>query len=358
MRYVHIDSVEPGQQLGQTIYSSNGTTLISAGVQLTVYMINTLRRIGVTMLYIQDPNFADVEINDILSEETKHMVLGKMSETMEAIRSGKEFNTKSIGISIDYLLDDVMRNKEVLVQLSDIRTTDNESYVHAMNVCMMSVLIGINMNLNQLQLKDLAIGALLHDIGKVEGKGSGTATADKKSEETASEAGQAGDKLSEHTWRGFEYLKQKKEFNLLIAHVALQHHETLDGLGSPRKLTGDEIHLYARIVAVANMFDNLLFAETDEKRMLPHEACEYMVALAETKLDREVLIQFLRTVSIYPTGISVKLSTKEVGVVVGQHRGLPGRPVVRIVRKEDSDDIQVKEIDLATHPTLFIDSVL
>lgn len=356
MRYVHIDSVEAGQQLGQTIYSSNGTTLISSGVQLTVYMINTLKRIGVTMLYIQDPNFADVEISDILSEETKHMVMGKMSETIEAIRSGKEFNTKSIGISIDYLLDDVMRNKEVLVQLSDIRTTDNESYVHAMNVCMMSVLIGINMNLNQLQLKDLAIGALLHDIGKVEGKG--TAAVDKKSDEAGGEASSAGEKLSEHTWRGFEYLKQKKEFNLLIAHVALQHHETLDGLGSPRKLAGDEIHLYARIVAVANMFDNLLFAETDDKRMLPHEACEYMVALAETKLDREVLIQFLRTVSIYPTGISVKLSTKEVGVVVGQHRGLPGRPVVRIVKKEDSDDIQVKEIDLATHPTLFIDSVL
>ena len=61
------------------------------------------------------------------------------------------------------------------------------------------------------------------------------------------------------------------------------------------------------------------------RRKLPHEACEYMLALAETKLDRDVLIQFLKIVSIYPTGTSVRLSNRETGVVVGQHRGLPTR---------------------------------
>lgn len=342
MKYVSIEQVEPGQYLGKTIFASNGTILLSEGVQLTVYMINTLNRIGATMLYIKDPHFEDVEIPEVLSDETKRSVMKRMTETFDSIKSGKQFDTRSVSMSIDQLLEDVTRNKEVLIQLSDIRTKDNESYVHALNVCMMSTMIGINMNMTQTQLKELAIGALLHDVGKVE------RLADDGSP----------DPKRHHTWRGFELLKQKQELNLLIAHVALQHHEAPNGEGRPRNLVGDQIHIYPKIVAVANMFDNLQYNLTAEgKRMLPHEACEHMMALAGTKLDRNALIHFLRTVSVYPTGSSVRLSTKESGVVVGQHRGLPGRPVVRVVRQLE-EQIQVKEVDLATHTTVFVESVL
>lgn len=341
MKYVHIDSVEPGQYLGRTIFSSNGAVLLSEGVQLTVYMITTLRRIGVTMLYIKDPHLEDVEIVDVVSEENKRAVMQKLGEMLQSVRSNKEFNTKHISISVDRLLEDVMQNKEVLLQLSDIRTKDNEQYVHAMNVCTMSALIGINMGLTQTQVKELSVGALLHDIGKVE-----LVTDDS-----------SPDPKRHHTWRGFELLKSKREFSLLIAHVAFQHHEAPDGSGVPRGMTDDQLHLYGKIVAVANTYDNLLFDPVTGRRTLPHDACETVMALAGSKLDHESVVQFMRTISVYPTGTSVRLSSKEVGVVVGQHRGLPGRPVVRVVKNDDGE-ITVKEIDLAKHTTLFIEAVL
>lgn len=342
MRYVHVDQIESGQHLGRTIFSGNGTVLLSEGVQLTVFMITTLRRIGVTMVYIKDEQFGDVEIAEVVSEETKRAVMQRMSETFDTIRSGKEMNTKQMSQSVDTLLEEVMRNREVLVQLSDIRTQDNSQYVHALNVCMMSVLIGINMGLTQVQLKELATGALLHDVGKLE-----LITDDK-----------SPDPKKHHTWRGFEVLKNKRELSLLIAHVAFQHHEAMNGSGVPRGLTGEEIHIYARIVAVANTYDNLLFDPVNGKRMLPHEACEHMMVLAGATLDHEVVVHFLRTVSVYPTGTSVKLSTRETGVVVGQHRGLPGRPVVRVVKNAIDSELEVKEIDLARETTVFIESVL
>ncbi len=146
----------------------------------------------------------------------------------------------------------------MLLQLSDIRTKDNEMYVHSLNVCMMSVLIGINMGLSPSQLKELAIGALLHDVGKVE------LSADDDS----------GDIKLHHTWRGFDIIKNKREYSLLIAHVAFQHHETVDGQGLPRGMSGDAIHLYAKITAAANVYDNLLSETVDGNRMKPHEACE------------------------------------------------------------------------------------
>lgn len=342
MRYVDMEAVEPGHLLGKTIYALNGTVLLSTGVQLTVFMISTLKRIGVTSLYIKDADSADdIEPEEILSEETKRSIIRNMSETMDSIRSGKDFNSRSIRLSIEDLLYDVLSNKEVLIQLNDIRTRDNAEFVHAMNVCMISTLLGVNSNLNQTQLKELAIGALLHDLGK-----------------TASELEADDSEPNRHTWRGFEILKAKREFSLLIAHVALQHHEHVDGSGEPRRLAGDQIHLYSRIVAVANTYDNLLQQNAGGRRLLPHEACEQMMAMSGTKLDHEVLAQFMRVVSIYPNGVSVKLSTREHGVVVGQHRGLPGRPVVRLLEREGDDSIGSREIDLAKENTVFIEQVL
>jgi len=337
MRLVDIESLEPGQVLGKTIYSSNGTVMLAQGVQLTVYMISQLKRLGVTMLYIQDPDFADVTVEDPISDETKRMVIRQLSETFDSIRSGKQFSTKAISGAVDQLLRDIMENQDVQLQLSDIRTHDNAAYLHAIHVCAASVMIGLNLGYNMQQLKELAIGALLHDIGKIDAPDN--------------EEGR-----NHHAWRGFDTLKNKPEFSLLIAHVALQHHEHVDGSGQPRGLASDQIHPYAKITAVANTYDNLLHPE-DSGLVLPHEAVETLNSFSGTKLDHEMLVLFNRFVSIYPNGVSVRLSNRQTGVVVGQHRGLPGRPVVRVLARED-DDVRAEEIDLARHPTLFIEAVL
>ena len=88
------------------------------------------------------------------------------------------------------MLGNVLDSKGVLLQLAEIRTNDNAEYIHALNVCLISTMIGINMGFNQGQLKDLAIGALLHDIGKT-------------LPETRTEPGK-----DHHTWRGFEMLSK------------------------------------------------------------------------------------------------------------------------------------------------------
>lgn len=339
MKLVDIETVEPGQILGKTIFSSNGAVLLSTGVQLTVYMISTLKRIGVTTIYIDDPMYRDISNEELLSDDTKRAVIHQMSEMFETLRSGKTFSSKAIGQTVDEMLDDVLKNQNVLIHLSDIRTADNAMFLHAMNVCMMSSLLGLNMGLNMIQLKELAVGALLHDIGKLG-------------------APEVQEGRMHHAWRGFELIKNKREYSLLIAHVAFQHHEAVDGSGSPRGLTGDDIHTYAKIVAVANTYDNLIYPTGDTSPLMPHEACERLNAMSGTMLDHEVLVHFMRIVSIYPNGISVKLSNRQTGVVVGQHRGLPGRPVVRVIDKEGEEAVGYNEVDLAQHPTLFIEAVL
>lgn len=106
MKYVPIDSIEPGQYLGKTIFTASGAVMLAEGVQLTVYMINTLRRIGVSMLYIQDQETDDIEIPEVVSEETKRIVIRQMLDTFDSIRSGKDFNTRHMSKNVDTLLDE------------------------------------------------------------------------------------------------------------------------------------------------------------------------------------------------------------------------------------------------------------
>lgn len=351
MRYVNIDQVESGDTLARSIYSSDGLTLLQANVQLTVGMIHKLRRFGVNMLYITDPNFSDVEVEDALTDETKREAISNLSVAMQCVQSGKGVDLRSIQKSITNIVDETLRNRRVLLNLNDIRTTDNYLFIHSLNVCMMSTAIGVGLGYNNAQLKELATGALLHDIGK--------------SIKQDSDAPMAGMQMDHHhTWLGFNLLRKKHEMSIVSAHVALQHHEWVDGTGIPRGLNGAEIHDFAKIVAITNYYDNLISPLSEEETCHPYEACEKIMALANTRFDLDMVIRFLRSIATYPTGSSLRLSTGEVGVVIDQNRGLPSRPVVRVIKKDRSrhqrmeEDHNFIDIDLSEETTVFINGVL
>jgi HD-GYP domain-containing protein (c-di-GMP phosphodiesterase class II) len=351
MRHINLDTVEPGQVLGKSIYANDGRTLLQSGVSLTPGMINTLRRIGVTMIYILQKEFEDVKIEDVVSDETRRNGISRVSEALQCVQSGKDFDTKAISQAASKIIEEVLRNRNVLLSLSDIRTKENYMFIHAINVCIMSTIIGANMDFNSSLLKDLAIGALLHDIGKVY-ESSTTMQLRKPKEQ------------DHHSWIGFNLLRKKHDINLSSAHIALQHHENIDGTGSPRGIMGDQIHVFGKITSVANHFDNMISGAFSGTMYLPYEASEHLMVLAGNTLDLDIVIKFLRSIAIYPTGSSVKLSTGEVGVVVNQHKGLPSRPVIRVIKRDQirdtftNEEHEVKEIDLSKEPTIFIKNVV
>jgi response regulator RpfG family c-di-GMP phosphodiesterase len=352
MRHINLESVETGQVLGKSIYTNDGRPLLLSGVSLTPGMINKLTRIGVTMIYIIDKQFEDVKIEDVVSDETRRMAIVGVADVMQSVQKGKDFDNKAITQTVKNIIEEILRNKDILLQLSDVRTNDNYVFIHSINVCIMATVIGSNMSLNSTQLKDLAMGALLHDIGKV---------LQAHTDEAAEEMGKPEE---QHTWIGYNLLRKKHEFNLATAHVALQHHEHVDGTGKPRGIGADQIHLFAKIVAVANYYDQLISDFLPGPTYPPYEASEHLMGLAGVKFDHQVVIQFLRSIALYPTGTSVKLSTGDVGVVVGQHKGLPSRPVIRIFKKDryqssqDHNDHEVVEIDLSKETTVFINNTL
>ncbi len=351
MRYISLDQVEPGDTLARSIYTSDGLTLLQSDVQLTVGMINKLRRFGVTMLSIKDPHLQDVKVEDVVTESTRKQAISNLSAAIQCVQTGKGMDIRGIQKSVTNIIDETLRNRRVLLNLGEIRTTDNALFIHSLNVCMMATVMGVGLGYNNSQLKELAIGALLHDIGK-----------EARDEELP--AYKQNSLEGHHTWVGFNLLRKKHEMSVVSAHIALQHHEWVDGSGIPRGIAGSDIHDFAKIVAICNTYDNLISPFSDEETCHPYEACEKIMALAEKRFDHRMVVQFLRSIALYPTGSSLKLSTGEVGVVIDQNRGLPSRPVVRIIRKDRlrhqriADEHEIRDVDLSEEPTIFITGVL
>lgn len=347
MKYRPIDQVEQNDRLGRNIYADDGRVLLGKGITLTIGLIGRLKGMGVHAVYVMDEDAEDAsepEEEPSVSEQTKRDVMKNLSESFGIIQEGKDFQTKEIGQTTKHIIDELLHNKDVLLQLEDIRTKDNELLIHSMHVGIMSILVGIKLQYTNKELVELGIGAMLHDVGKVDNQHNDNFATNEH-----------------HAWIGFNKLRKNREISTVSAHVAFQHHENLDGSGEPRGVEGKNIHPYARIVSVANTYDNLISPQNGSKPMLPYEAGEQIMGLAGSQFDRDVVWQFLRSVAFYPNGSNVLLSNGSIATIVGQNKGLPQRPIVRIFSNNTTNQYlhyDVEEINLAKAPTLFINRMI
>ena len=158
-------------------------------------------------------------------------------------------------------------------------------------------------------MKDLSTGALLHDLGMVCVDPRILELPRKLTEEEMVA-------VREHTNFGFQLLRSERDLSILVAHTAYQHHERMDGSGYPKGLVGDEIHLFGKIVAVADSYETMTSGRVYRKAMWSHEAIRQLRESAPEKYDPEVVAAMERSIASYPVGSVVVLNTHEEAVVV------------------------------------------
>ncbi|MNE45403.1 Cyclic di-GMP phosphodiesterase response regulator RpfG [compost metagenome] len=124
------------------------------------------------------------------------------------------------------------------------------------------------------------------------------------------------------------------------AHCAYQHHERLNGSGYPRNLVGNQIHEFARWIAITDTYDALTTHRVYRSAMLPHQAMEIIYGGCGDLYEKEMLEMFRDHVAIYPLGMGVTLSTGEKGVVAKIHSDIPQRPVVRVLTDPMGADLK------------------
>lgn len=351
MRQVSVKSLLVGEVLGKTIFSSSGRILLGKGVKLTSLYIAKLRDMGISILYIEDDRFDDVIVEDVICEEHRREAMEILEKSTRSVQLGKDLECFELKKIISNIVEEILFKKEILVDMMDMRSKDNQMFAHSVNVCVLATVLGKALVLDREKIVTLATGAILHDIGK--------AQLDPKLFNLVSDLNpEEKDLLRTHTTLGFEALKKRKDLNLIIAHIAFQHHEHMNGTGYPRHLKEGEIHPLAQIVAIADFYDKFTSDNSGEKRIMPHEACEILMGLAGTLYPLEMVRLFLKNIAAYPTGVTVRLNTGEIGVVVNQNLSMPTRPVVRVFDELGFGQNVTTEYNMVEKLTIFIEKVI
>lgn len=348
MKYVSCKDLQPGMCIARPIYGDDGQVLLNSGVILNENHIARMYGNGIPGAFILTDHDEDEAVPEVVTQRTRQNVISHVKQVFESIELGKTFDMQELSASVTAIIDEITANPNVLINLTDIRTFDGSIFAHCVNVCILSIIIGVKFNLNELELRELAIGAILHDIGKISIP---TQVLQKRGPLTRSEF----DLVKRHTVNGRHILRNNHGIPLLSAHIAYQHHEQPNGKGYPRELLDEQIYLYAKIVAVADAYDAMTSARVYRQGMMPFQALRVIRQLREIQFNAAAADYLLSTVAPYPIGSRVLLSNAEIGVVVDVNTVDRERPVVRLLFRADGSKYQYpREIDLMQETSLKI----
>ncbi|MFB5267327.1 HD-GYP domain-containing protein [Paenibacillus enshidis] len=346
MRLLAVDSLRPGMKLGKKIYNEDGLVLLSEEVELNDRMIKRLGEVGIAYVYIHDPQTDDIDIPDMIQEKTRQKALQEIRKQFRelsgfTLQKSVSHLGKAFGGIMESILEDIGSRQDTMIMLNDLGSTDQNLYQHSLTVCLYSLVLGKANGYNRQQLLELGIGSLLHDIGKTQLSPDILLKPGKLTREEYLE-------VQKHAQIGYQILKKVPDISLLSAICALQHHERIDGTGYPNRLHNGEIHEYAKWVGLADSYDAMTANRSYRAPMLPHQAVEALYTGAGTLYEQYMLEKFRDCVAIYPLGLPVVLSTGEEGIVVRIDPRIPHRPVIRVLKDQDGQELAAPyEIDLS-----------
>lgn len=353
MRMLAIENVRPGMKLAKSIVTGKGEVLLTKGSVVVEQTINQLNNLGVFYLFVEDEQLGSNKLVDALSDNTRSKCLQYVCQVMDEAAQSKVSICDEVKEIIRNIIQEVISKPKYLLDLNDIRVMEDYTFSHSVNVAIISLILGKAKGYSYEELISLGTSAILHDIGKSRIP---KEILDKPGSLTKEEFA----KVKTHPNIGFEILKASSSTDEIVARVAKEHHEKYNGEGYPRGIKKGEVHEFSQIVAVADVYDALTSDRIYRKRFLPDKAFEMILAGSGSHFSPEIVSLFLKEISPYPTGVVVKLSNKCMGVVIGQNKNSPAKPIVRIIKTSNcpSIDLQVDEMNLSKQEEIKIMEII
>ena len=358
------------------IYLDNDFIAISKYIEIKDEDINRLKKWDIAEVFIKDLESEGETHNSVQDFDKflreykvfKNIYLNIIKQTKNNLgnfRHNNLVNMKELNEIIDGLLDIMNRNLNSFIALLSIFNFNREDfyYVRSLNVAIISLIIGKGMKMSDIVLKKLGLGAILYDIGlvKVPEK-----ILNKQYKHTPEEYAE----IKKHTVYGYKLMKSNFRFEEEMAAIALEHHEYFNGKGYPRGISGNEIHLYAKIVAVAHEAEKVmknnrilpdeksLNVDKNAEKKLLFDSVKYIMQGAKIKYDPTISKIFVGIFSVYPVGSVVILNDNRKALVFATNGNFPIRPIIKIVSDENGNFIENGEvINLVENNQAFINSI-
>lgn len=399
MKRVDYNQLTEGMILGAPIVDAEGIVeLLSRGTHLTQRHIALLEKMKITDIYIleyegepyttpeldlekiiskakiTDVNFdleklkQDLaEIDDHVYEPTIRSVVNRNMEIhvltgegnvpidvkhektiedtraiFDEIQQDGELNLDRIRKNVEDLLPDMIRNNDVLMRLNQLKENDDYTFQHSVRVSILATMIGKWLGYSKEELVELGEAGLLFDIGKL-------SIPDFVLKKPTNVTMEEYELIKKHAQFGYSILLRTKGVSSNIKYAALHHHERLDGSGYPLRLKEGQIHDFAKIIMVCDVFDALITDRPYKKGMSPLMAADYISWYSGKLFDGEVCYVFIKRLSEYFMGKKVVLSDGSEGVIVYVDTNFPTRPTVKV---------NDKFVDLVKDRTLFVETLM
>ncbi|WP_096084837.1 HD-GYP domain-containing protein [Agaribacterium haliotis] len=238
------------------------------------------------------------------------------------VKMGKAIEVGPVEELADEMCNSVLANANALLCLSQIREKDQYLLEHSINV---GILMGVfcrYLGYEREQLHQAVTGAILHDVGKI-----------RVPYHILNKEGKLTDdewvEMRNHVLYGEEVLLKSEGISDIALSICAQHHEKVAGGGYPRGIDHAQITTYGKLASIVDIYDAITAERCYKKGKSPFETMRILSSLAGDSLDKALVYQFIRCMSVYPVGTLVQLSNGRLGVVVQPHDRQPDRPQVK-----------------------------
>ena len=264
----------------------------------------------------------------------QHKILNSLTEQ-------KTINIMEAKESTDAIVDSIFRNQDALACMSRLRIKDEYLVEHSLNVSILMTLFAKHLEFDRELIEQLALGAFLHDIGKVLVPAE---VLHKPGKLTPEEY----DVIKSHVKLGVQVLAESPDFPAIVINMVQQHHERLDGTGYPEQLTEQQISQYGRMIAIVDSYDAMTAERVYKAGMHPIKAFKILMKDSSSSYDNQLVEQFVSCIGIYPIGTLIKLTSGKLGLISQLNKSKPLQPFVRVFYNTRLNQaIAMEELDLS-----------
>lgn len=325
MRFVTTNNLQPGMVIAKNITNASSSLMLRRGLTLSESLIAHLNEQGYQGCYISDIFSEDVEAGEPVSEQT----------VQKGLIAVKEGNVASLVTVAANIVSDVTVNKNVSPDLYDLRSIDEYTYHHSVNVAVYCGIVGRKLGLGPADTELLVLSAICHDLGKSKIPLSVLNKPDKLTDEEY-------ETIKKHTIYSYEMLSGNSSISTLVKEAVLYHHENENGSGYPSKKMGNEIPIFAKIIHAVDVYDALTNKRPYKDPFAPSDALQYLVGGKGILFDDKVVDAMLEVIPAYPPGIDVDLSNGMRALVI-KNSGDARRPVIKLFENSQIIDLSTNK---------------
>ncbi len=341
IKKISIDKAVVGMVIAADVITNTGINLMSKNTVLNKKNITKLKLYSIEYIEIYKEQKSDIDFQHLfMSNDTKPKTQYKDIKVINEFRSnhqnkqdvlknkmmdiseGKKIEIPELYSISNELIEKMNDKSQLFSFLNNLQYFDDYTYSHSVNVSLVSYTLGQWLGYSGEELQCISVAGLLHDIGKTKVS---IDLLNKKEKLTTEEFNE----IKKHCVYGFRIIeKQNIPYNVKMA--VLMHHEKIDGSGYPMGLKGDEINDYAKIIAIADIYDAMTSERPYRKKYCPFSVIEFFEKNYITKLDTKFLMTFLNNIAHCYLDSWVELSTGEEAKIKFINTKKPSKPIVQI----------------------------